>query len=33
LHEIFQRADSDVDVEEWVQQVAQKDDAFLFRVR
>jgi hypothetical protein len=33
LNDIFTRADSDVDVDEWVTLVAQKDDAFLFRVK
>jgi hypothetical protein len=33
LVEIFERAGSEVDVHAWVQQVACKDDAFLFRVR
>jgi len=33
LVEIFERAGSEVDVLAWVEQVAWKDDAFLFRVR
>ena len=33
LKEIYTRAESDVNVDAWVELVAEKDDAFLYRVR
>ena len=33
LEEIFERAESEVDVGRWVQRVASHDDAFLYRVK